>query len=91
MRRQLSIWQSKQCASVASRPPCAAIDEEDFREGGQDRFHCGSKSEPNIHGATRYLDITLNRRIVSSETITMDGQRLCVSLSTLELAPDGRK
>jgi hypothetical protein len=45
-------------------------DETDFREGGQDKFRCGSKSNPNIHGITNYLDIAINRRIVSSETIT---------------------
>jgi uncharacterized protein YndB with AHSA1/START domain len=66
-------------------------DETDFREGGQDSFRCGSKSDPNIHGLTRYLDITLNRRIVSSETITIDGTRLCVSLTTLELTPEGKR
>jgi uncharacterized protein YndB with AHSA1/START domain len=55
-------------------------DEADFRAGGQDRFRCGSKGNPNIHGTTRYLDIIPNRRIVSSETITMDGRRLCASL-----------
>jgi uncharacterized protein YndB with AHSA1/START domain len=66
-------------------------DETDFREGGLDRFRCGSKSDPNIHGATRYLDIAVNRRIVSSETIAMDGRRLCVSLTTLEFTPDGQK
>jgi uncharacterized protein YndB with AHSA1/START domain len=66
-------------------------DETDFREGGQDSFRCGSKSNPNIHGLTRYLDITVNRRIVSSETIAMDGKRLCVSLTTLELTPDGKE
>jgi uncharacterized protein YndB with AHSA1/START domain len=61
-------------------------DEADFKEGGQDRFRCGSKANPNIHGTTRYLDILTNRRIVSSETISMDGRRLCASLTTLELA-----
>jgi uncharacterized protein YndB with AHSA1/START domain len=66
-------------------------DEADFREGGQDRFRCGSKSNPNIHGATRYLDIVANRRVVSSETIVVDGRRLCASLTTLELAVDGKK
>jgi uncharacterized protein YndB with AHSA1/START domain len=66
-------------------------DETDFREGGQDKFRCGSKSNPNIHGVTSYLDIALNRRIVSSETITVDGKRLCVSLTTLELTPDGKE
>ena len=64
-------------------------DEVDFREGGQDRFRCGSKSNPNIHGTTRYLDILTNRRVVSSETISMDGKRLCVSLTTLELSTHG--
>jgi uncharacterized protein YndB with AHSA1/START domain len=64
-------------------------DQADFREGGEDAFRCGSKSNPNIHGATRYLDVVANRRIVSTETISVDGRRLCVSLSTLELNPDG--
>jgi uncharacterized protein YndB with AHSA1/START domain len=66
-------------------------DETDFREGGQDKFRCGAKSNPNIHGVTSYLDIALNRRIVSSETIVVDGKRLCVSLTTLELTPDGKE
>jgi uncharacterized protein YndB with AHSA1/START domain len=62
-------------------------DETDFREGGRDRFRCGSKTNPNIDGETHYLDITTNRRIVSSETVSMDGKRLCASLTTLELTP----
>ena len=66
-------------------------DEADFREGGQDRFRCGPKPSPNIHGVTRYLEITPNRRIVSSETITVDGKCLCASLVTLELAPDAEQ
>ena len=66
-------------------------DEADFREGGQDRFRCGSKANPNVHGVTRYLEIIGSSRIVSSETIVMDGKRLCASLTTLELTPDGEK
>jgi uncharacterized protein YndB with AHSA1/START domain len=66
-------------------------DEADFREGGQDCFRCGSKANPNIHGRTRYLEIIADRRVVSSETIVMDGKRLCASLTTLELTPDGGK
>jgi uncharacterized protein YndB with AHSA1/START domain len=66
-------------------------DEADFREGGQDRFRCGSKADPNIHGVTRYLDIVVGRRVVSSETIAMNGKRLCASLTTLELTPDGAR
>lgn len=64
-------------------------DEADFREGGQDRFRCGSSANPNIRGITRYLDIVPNRRVVSSETIEMDGRRLCASLTTLEFTADG--
>jgi uncharacterized protein YndB with AHSA1/START domain len=66
-------------------------DEADFREGGQDRFRCGAKTDPNIHGTTRYLEIIPDRRVVSSETIVMGGKRLCASLTTLELSPDGDK
>lgn len=64
-------------------------DEADFREGGQDRFRCGSKANPNIHGTTRYLEILSNHRVVASETISMDGRRLCASLTTVELAAHG--
>jgi len=64
-------------------------DQDDFREGGEDRFRCGSKSNPNIHGITRYLEIIPNRRIVSSETISMDGKRICASLVTIELTQSG--
>jgi uncharacterized protein YndB with AHSA1/START domain len=66
-------------------------DEADFREGGQDHFRCGPKANPNIHGVTHYLDIVLDRRVISSETLVVGGRRLCVSLTTLELAPDGDK
>ena len=61
----------------------------DFREGGQDCFRCGAKTDPNIHGTTRYLDIVMGRRIVSSETIMVNGKRLCASLTTVELTQEG--
>jgi len=62
-------------------------DAEDFREGGIDRYRCGSKHDPNIHVITHYLEIVENRRIVYSETITTEGRRLCASMTTVELAP----
>jgi uncharacterized protein YndB with AHSA1/START domain len=64
-------------------------DAADFREGEQDCFRCGSKADPNIHGMTRYLEIIADQRVVSSETIAMNGKRLCASLTTLELIPEG--
>jgi uncharacterized protein YndB with AHSA1/START domain len=72
-----------------SKGTALIYEKSDFAEGGEDVFRCGPKSNPNIQGTTRYLDIVANRRIVSSETIAMDGHRLCVSLSTLELRRDG--
>lgn len=78
-----SLW------GAPSETAVVLYDEADFREGGQDRFRCGAKSNPNIHGTTRYLDILTNRRVVFSETISMDGKRLCVSLTTLELSAHG--
>jgi uncharacterized protein YndB with AHSA1/START domain len=66
-------------------------DDADFREGGQDHFRCGPKAKPNVHGVTHYVDIVPDRRVVSSETLVVDGRRLCASLTTLELTPDGSK
>jgi uncharacterized protein YndB with AHSA1/START domain len=77
--------------STPSDTAVVIYDEADFREGEQDRFRCGSKTNPNIHGQTRYLEIIDNRRVVSSETIVMDGKRLCASLTTLELTAEGDK
>jgi uncharacterized protein YndB with AHSA1/START domain len=74
----------------APSPNTALIyDESNFSQGGSDRFRCGPKDNPNIHGTTIYLQITENYRIVSTETITVDGKQLCASLTTLELMPEG--
>jgi uncharacterized protein YndB with AHSA1/START domain len=64
-------------------------DEESFRVGGTDRYRCGNKSNPNIHGTTTYLEIVPQERIVQVETIDMDGRRLAASLITLELKRSG--
>lgn len=66
-------------------------DAADFREGGEDRFRCGPKASPNIHGVTHYLYIAPECRVISSETLVVGGTRLCVSMTTLELTPDGSK
>jgi uncharacterized protein YndB with AHSA1/START domain len=59
-------------------------DEVDFRIGGKDVFRCGPKGNPRFRGETRYLLIVPNARVVSSETVHMDGQCLAVSLTTLD-------
>jgi uncharacterized protein YndB with AHSA1/START domain len=62
-------------------------DEADFRIGGKDVLHCGPKRDPKFRGETRYLLIVPNARVVSSETLDMDGQRLAISLTTLDFEP----
>jgi uncharacterized protein YndB with AHSA1/START domain len=47
-------------------------------------FRCGPKGDPKFSGETRYLDIVSNARVVSSETVDADGQRLAVALTTLK-------
>ena len=58
-------------------------DEADFRIGGKDVFRCGPKGAPKFRGETRYLLIVPNARVVSSETIHVDGRCLAASLMTL--------
>jgi uncharacterized protein YndB with AHSA1/START domain len=62
-------------------------DEADFRIGGKDEFRCGPKGDPKFRGETRYLNIVPNARVVSSETLVVDGQPLAVSLTTLDFEP----
>ena len=62
-------------------------DEADFQIGGKDVFRCGSKGDLKFRGETRYLDIVPNARVVSSETVDVDGQRLAAALTTLDFEP----
>ena len=62
-------------------------DEADFRLGGKDVFRCGPKGDPKFRGETRYLNIVTNARVISSETLDVEGQRLAVALTTLDFEP----
>jgi len=62
-------------------------DEADFRVGGKDVYRCGPKGDLKFRGETRYLHIVANTRVVSSETVDVDGQRLAVALTTLDFEP----
>jgi uncharacterized protein YndB with AHSA1/START domain len=64
-------------------------DQTEFRAGGRDLFRCGPKNDPKFRGETFYHLIVPNRRVVSSETLDVDGQRLAVSLNTLDFEPTG--
>ena len=64
-------------------------DETDFRVGGRDVFRCGPQKGPEFRGETLYHIIVPNTRVVSSETLDADGQRLAVSLHTLDFEASG--
>src|ERR1700676_4736425 len=64
-------------------------DQTDFRAGGRDVFRYGPKDDPKFRGETLYHLIVPNKRVVSSETLDADGQRLAVSLNTLDFEPTG--
>jgi uncharacterized protein YndB with AHSA1/START domain len=64
-------------------------DHTDFRAGGRDLFRCGPKNDAKFRGETLYHLIVPNKRVVSSETLDEDGQRLAVSLNTLDLEATG--
>ena len=62
-------------------------DEADFRVGGKDAFRCGPKGDLRFFGETHYLHIVPNERVVSSETVDVDSQRLAVALTTFDFEP----
>ena len=64
-------------------------DQTEFRAGGRDLFRCGPKNDPKFRGETFYHLIVPNRRVVSSETLDVDGHRLAVSLNTLDFEGTG--
>lgn len=63
-------------------------DEADFREGGEDRFRCGSKESPQYTGRTTYISIVPDKLVVSSEVVEAGGRKLASSLITTELKAD---
>src|SRR5262249_11940581 len=62
----------------------------DFREGGRERKRFGPRDDPRFLADTVYRDIVPDRRIVFSYAMTARDVPISVSLTTVELAPDGR-
>jgi uncharacterized protein YndB with AHSA1/START domain len=62
----------------------------DFREGGRERKRFGPQDDPRLVADTLYLDIVPQRRIVFSYSMTSRGTPISVSLTTVEISPDGR-
>ncbi len=75
--------------STPSETAVVIYDEADFRQGGIDRFRCGSKTNPNIHGTTHYHLIEPDHMLAATETIDMNGQRLCAALNTIAFIAEG--
>jgi len=63
--------------------------EMDFRVGGRERSSGGPSEGPQHLFEATYEDIVPNRRIVYSYVMHLDGKKISVSLSTVELVPAG--
>ena len=63
----------------------------DFREGGRELKRFGPRDDPRFVADTLYLDIVPNRRIVFSYSMTSRGERVSVSLTTVDIVPDGQQ
>ena len=61
----------------------------DFREGGRELKRFGPKDDPRFVADTLYIDVVPQRRIVFSYSMTSRGTPISVSLTTIELSPDG--
>jgi uncharacterized protein YndB with AHSA1/START domain len=61
----------------------------DFRVGGREVNHSHMEGGPAITFEATFQDIIENERIVYAYDMTMDGERISVSLATIELFGDG--
>ena len=61
----------------------------DFRVGGREVWRVGPPGGTEHRNDTVYHDIVPNERIVWSYAMQLDDRRISVSLSTVELRPDG--
>ena len=62
----------------------------DFREGGRELKRFGPRDDPRFLADKLYTDIVPDRRIVFSYFMTARDVPISVSLTTIELAPDGQ-
>lgn len=60
----------------------------DFREGGRE-YAEGSMGDTTYTFDVQYRDIVENQRIIYGYQMTMNGQRISVSVAAIEIHPDG--
>lgn len=61
---------------------------QDFQVGGVERSRFGPRQAPDLMSEGRFLDIVSGERIVSAGTMHRNGERVSVTLCTVELADD---
>jgi uncharacterized protein YndB with AHSA1/START domain len=68
------------------------VREHDFRVGGRDRL-VGAFAETGTVSAydCTYVDIVADRRIIYTYEMHLDGRKISVSLSTVEVKPEGAR
>lgn len=62
---------------------------QDFRVGGKEESHFGPKGHATLHDLGTFLDIVPNQRIVSAGTMHDNGERISLTLCTVEFTADG--
>jgi uncharacterized protein YndB with AHSA1/START domain len=90
--RVFAAWAESEARAKWDVPGRWVIAEQtfDFREGGREVKRFGPKGDPRLVADTLYLDIVPQRRIVFSYSMTSRGTPISVSLTTVEISPDGR-
>ncbi|WP_433376848.1 SRPBCC family protein [Actinoplanes sp. CA-142083] len=61
----------------------------DFREGGREAAETGFENGPTYAYSATYTDIVPDERIVYTYEMSMNGQRISVSVATIELKASG--
>lgn len=90
------VWEAfadpAQKAKWFSGPPDWNVVENsmDFRVGGKDVSIGGPKTGPESTYRGTYMDIVEHERIISSYEMYLDGTRISVSVSCIELFPEGK-
>ena len=85
-----AAWADKDAKQQWFGPSDGQGHELDFQEGGRERF------EAAVHGAVYsydalYEEIVEDERIVYTYNMHRDGKRISVSVTTVELSPEGQR
>lgn len=73
--------------SAPSEDVVIEIDESDIRPGGREVARCGPKEAPDFTATSDFHLVSAPGRFVLSETLTVGGELLSVSLVTQEIQP----